>query len=131
MKKFRLILAFFFMVSLPLFYFYSMTRVFVDEEYTQHDYFRYILLTPGPLKKAPRVSDKWYFIAHAQEVNGLQKSELIFKEIPISEIDLRLGQLESFIDNYPDDNAILSVFTTSSDKKYELRIVYYETNDNT
>jgi hypothetical protein len=108
-----------------------MTRVFSDEEYTQHDYFRYILLTPTPLKKAPRVSDKWHFIVHAQQVNGLQKSELIFKDIPMSEIDLRLEQLERFIYNYPNDNAIMSVFTTSSDGKYELRIVYYETNDNT
>lgn len=131
MKKLRLIFAVFFIVSLALFYCYSMTRVFSDEEYTQQDYFRYLLLTPEPLKIAPRVSDKWYFIVHAQEANGLQKSELIFKEIPRSGIDLRLNQLESFIDNYPDDNAIMSVFITSSNGKYELRIVYYETNDNT
>jgi len=129
MKKLSRTLIFFLIIFLAVFYCYFKIKVFTDDRYTQQDIFLYLLLTPKSLKEVPRISDDFYFIAHAQEFNGLQKSELIFRGVPASEIDVKIEKISNFIESYSDPHAVMSVFAELYNGQYELHVVYYDTKD--
>ncbi|VFS36713.1 Uncharacterised protein [Enterobacter cancerogenus] len=98
MKKYFLVLTF---SALAILYCVLMTRSFMDEEYTQRDFLQYYLLTPEPLRQAPRLASHWYFTRHADEGSGLQISTLTFTDIEGDKIQSIAEKLNAYIDSYP------------------------------
>lgn len=121
----------FLFVLVALLYFIIMTRMFSDEYYKQSNVIQYHLLTPTPLKDAPRITENWYFTNHTVEGSGMQISTLNFTGIQKSEVQRMRERLETYIDNYPDRHATMSIDVEENKGVFELRIIHYDTdNDN-
>lgn len=121
----------FLLILMALLYCITMTRIFSDEHYKQSNLIQYHLLTPTPLKDAPRITDNWYFTNQTAEGSGLQINTLTFTGIQKSEIQKMREKLETYIDNYPDRRATMSVDVEEEKGVFELRIIHYDTdNDN-
>ncbi|MCZ7840291.1 hypothetical protein MXF13_21875 [Leclercia adecarboxylata] len=105
-----------------------MTRIFSDEYYKQGNLIQYYLLTPKPLKDAPRITENWYFTKQTVEGSGLQISTLTFTGIQKSDLQRMHEKLETWIDNYPDRHATMSIAVEEKKGVFELRITHYDTN---
>lgn len=120
----------FLIILVVLLYSTIMTRNFADEHYKQSNLIKYYLLTPKPLKNAPRIAENWYFTNQSVEGSGLQISTLNFTAIPKSEIERLHERLETYIDNYPDRHATMSLAVEEKNGAFEIRITHYETDKN-
>lgn len=106
-----------------------VTRSFVDEKYVQSNFIKYYLLTPKPLREAPRVGTSWYFTNQTVEGSGLQISTLNFTGIQSDEIRSLRDELQHYVDNYPDRNTTMSVNIGERNGMVELSITYYDSGD--
>lgn len=126
MKKYFLVLTF---SALAILYCVLMTRSLMDEEYTQRDFLQYYLLTPEPLRQAPRLASHWYFTRHADEGSGLQISTLTFTDIAGDKIQSIAEKLNAYIDSYPDRRVQMGIAVEKRKGTYELRITHYESGE--
>lgn len=126
--KYRHLIIFVFIV-VGVIYSTIMTRIFSDEYYKQSNLIEYYLLTPKPLKDAPRIAVNWYFTNRTIEGGDLQISTLNFTDIQKSEIQRVREKVETYIDNYPDRHATMSIEVEEKKGVFDLRIIYYDTND--
>lgn len=106
-----------------------VTRSFVDEKYVQSNFIKYYLLTPKPLREAPRVGTSWYFTNQTVEGSGLQISTLNFTGIQSDEIRSLRDELQHYVDNYPDRNTTMSVNIGERNGMVELSITHYDSGD--
>lgn len=116
----------FIFILAAIFYSIMMTRIFSEEYYKQGNLIQYYLLTPTPLKDAPRITANWYFTKRTVEGSGLQVSTLNFTGIQKSEVQKMRGKLENYIDNYPDRHATMSIAVEENKGMFELRITHYD-----
>lgn len=126
--KYRHLIIFVFIV-VGVIYSTIMTRIFSDEYYKQTNLIEYYLLTPKPLKDAPRIAVNWYFTNRTIEGGDLQISTLNFTDIQKSEIQRVREKVETYIDNYPDRHATMSIEVEEKKGVFDLRIIHYDTND--
>jgi len=126
--KYRHLIIFVFIV-VGVIYSTIMTRIFSDEYYKQSNLIEYYLLTPKPLKDAPRIAVNWYFTNRTIEGGDLQISTLNFTDIQKSEIQRVREKVETYIDNYPDRHATMSIEVEEKKGVFDLRIIHYDTND--
>lgn len=126
--KYRHLIIFVFIV-VGVLYSTIMTRIFSDEYYKQSNLIEYYLLTPKPLKDAPRIAVNWYFTNRTIEGGDLQISTLNFTDIQKSEIQRVREKVETYIDNYPDRHATMSIEVEEKKGVFDLRIIHYDTND--
>jgi len=125
--KCRHVIIFLF-VLVAVLYCVIMTRIFSDEYYKQGNLIQYYLLTPKPLKDAPRITENWYFTKQTVEGSGLQISTLTFTGIQKSDLQRMHEKLETWIYNYPDRHATMSIAVEEKKGVFELRITHYDTN---
>jgi hypothetical protein len=126
--KYRHLIIFVFIV-VGVLYSTIMTRIFSDQYYKQSNLIEYYLLTPKPLKDAPRIAVNWYFTNRTIEGGDLQISTLNFTDIQKSEIQRVREKVETYIDNYPDRHATMSIEVEEKKSVFDLRIIHYDTND--
>lgn len=126
--KYRHLIIFVFIV-VGVLYSTIITRIFSDEYYKQSNLIEYYLLTPKPLKDAPRIAVNWYFTNRTIEGGDLQISTLNFTDIQKSEIQRVREKVETYIDNYPDRHATMSIEVEEKKGVFDLRIIHYDTND--
>lgn len=126
--KYRHLIIFVFIV-VGVIYSTIMTRIFSDEYYKETNLIEYYLLTPKPLKDAPRIAVNWYFTNRTIEGGDLQISTLNFTDIQKSEIQRVREKVETYIDNYPDRHATMSIEVEEKKGVFDLRIIHYDTND--
>ena len=101
----------------------------MDEEYTQRDFLQYYLLTPEPLRQAPRLASHWYFTRHADEGSGLQISTLTFTDIEEDKIQSIAEKLNAYIDSYPGRRVQMGIAVEERKGTYEIRITHYESGE--
>ncbi|WP_336221191.1 hypothetical protein [Citrobacter amalonaticus] len=102
---------------------------FINEEYMQSDFIEYYILTPKPLKSAPRVTANWYFISQTDEGSGQKINSLIFTGIKTQNLQKLREELDSYIENYPDNHVIMSVSEEVDNGNVRLRLNYYDSFD--
>lgn len=129
MKKHRGFIILFMMATFTLLYLLIITRPFIDEKYTQTNIIKYYLMTPKPLKQAPKITDNWYFTSLVDEGSGLQISTLVFEGVKKQDVQNLKDRLNAFIDNYPERHDMMSVSEEEEKGEIKLLIIHYEKND--
>ncbi|HAU5704093.1 hypothetical protein Cf24236_4529 [Citrobacter farmeri] len=116
-------------IILALLYCLFTLTPFICKEYMQSDFIEYHILTPKPLKSAPRVTENWYFISQTNEGSGQQISSLVFTGIKTQNLQKLREELDSYIDNYPDNHVIMSVSEEDDNGSVRLRLTCYDNFD--
>lgn len=129
MKKYSLPVITLLLVLLAIVFGVLTISPFANEPYQQSNLFKYYLLTPKPLKEAPRIAPHWYFTNQTVEGSGVQVSTLTFTDIQQSEIHSMRDKLENYIEGYPDRRATMNVDVEEHNGKFELRITYYDADE--
>ena len=117
------------MLFFALLYCYFMVSVFTKKCYTQHDLLIYQLLTPKLIKQVPRVSSDWFFVSYSDEGSHLQLSEIIFIGIQKSDVQIAEDKLNAYIETYPVSRETMSIVVEEKYKKYDIKVIHYESNE--
>lgn len=118
-----------FMLFIALFYCHFMVSIYTEKLYTQQNLLFYHLLTPKPLKQAPRISNDWFFVSYADDGSHLQRSEIIFTGIQKSGIQIAEDKLNAYIETYPVSRETMSIVVEEKYEKYDIKVIHYESNE--
>lgn len=118
-----------FMILISLLYCCFMLSIFTEKIYTQQNLLFYHLLTPKPLKQVPRVSSDWFFVSYSDEGSHLQLSEIIFIGIQKSDVQIAVDKLNAYIETYPVSRETMSIVVEEKYKKYDIKVIHYESNE--
>ena len=118
-----------FMILISLLYCCFMLSIFTEKIYTQQNLLFYHLLTPKPLIQVPRVSSDWFFVSYSDEGSHLQLSEIIFTGIQKSDVQIAEDKLNAYIETYPVRRETMSIVVEEKYKKYDIKVIHYESNE--
>jgi len=129
MKNYKLLVITLLIAVAGAGYIFLAARIFVPEQYTQSDFFRYHLMTPEPLKRIPRISKNWYFLSQTDEGSGIRTNEIIFTGIMKKDVNELADKLDNWASNYSQRHETMSVSVEEKHDQYEVRVTHYGSDE--